>query len=60
MKNDQESWGATFEETRLRQMLLGLEMTPLERLRWLDQRRAELQRLSRAMSKASADPEAKR
>jgi len=49
MNHDGDSWGATFDETHARQMLLGLRMTPLERLRWLDQRRAELQRLSQAV-----------
>lgn len=37
--------GWSFEETAHRQLLAGLEMTPLERLRWLDRRKKELQRL---------------
>jgi hypothetical protein len=35
----------TFEGTRRRQMLLGLEMTYEERLRWLDRTMAEMRRI---------------
>jgi hypothetical protein len=35
----------SFEGTRRRQMLLGLEMEPIERLQWLERRMAELRRL---------------
>ncbi|HUO84333.1 MAG TPA: hypothetical protein VM534_04385 [Thermoanaerobaculia bacterium] len=41
--------GGTREETRQRQIRLGLSMTPLERLRWLDRRRGELRRLASLM-----------
>lgn len=37
--------GWSFAETERRQLLAGLELTPLERLRWLDRRRKELQDL---------------
>ena len=40
-----EKFDGSFEGTRRRQMLLGLEMTPIERLRWLDRRMAELRKL---------------
>ena len=51
--SEDESWGGTFEETTERQMLLGLELSPAERLRWLDAKRAEVQRLREAMKKAT-------
>jgi len=37
--------GWSFEETAGRQLLEGLALTPLERLRWLDRRKKELQGL---------------
>lgn len=40
-----DEFDGSFEGTRRRQMLLGLSMTPAERLRWLDKRMAELRRL---------------
>ena len=52
--SDEESWGGSFEETRRRQRLLGLELTPVERLRWLDARLAEVRRLREAMEKATS------
>ena len=49
---------ATFEGTRRRQMLLGLELDYAGRLRWLDRRMAELRKLQ---GRASSRPdEAKR
>jgi hypothetical protein len=39
---------ATWEGTRRRQMLLGAEMTPAERVEWLERRMAELRRLRNA------------
>lgn len=56
MSHDREGWRASFEETQTRQMLLGLQMTRPERLRWLDGRRAELQRLSRAVKTPPGEP----
>lgn len=48
--------GWSFEETERRQLLQGLEMTPLERLRWLDRRKKELQSLlGRAAGGAEGD-----
>ena len=41
--------GGSFEATRKRQILLGLELTPLERLAWLDAKRQEVKRLREAM-----------
>ena len=37
--------GWSFEETQRRQLLQGLAMTPLERLRWLEHSKQELQPL---------------
>lgn len=59
MKNEGDDSGATFEETRARQLLLGLQMTPLERLRWLAERRSEMQRLSSAVSKLPVERQPK-
>lgn len=40
-----DAFDASFEGTRRRQVLLGLSMTPAERLRWLENRMAELRHL---------------
>ena len=40
-----DEFDGSFEGTRRRQMLLGLEMDPIERLRWLERRMAELRKL---------------
>jgi len=49
-------YGWSFEETAHRQRLAGLAMTPLERLRWLDRRKKELQDLlGRAASRGRED-----
>jgi hypothetical protein len=49
--------GWPFDETRERQILLGLELTPAERLDWLDARRYELARL-RALMPPHKEPDA--
>ena len=41
--NTEHGW--SFEETERRQRLSGLALTPLERLRWLDRHKKELQSL---------------
>jgi hypothetical protein len=52
--------GWSFEETERRQLLQGLEMTPLERLRWLDRRKKELQSLlGRAAGGTGGEEEAR-
>ena len=43
--SDEDSFEATFEETRRRQVLLGLELEPAERLRWLERTMVELREL---------------
>jgi hypothetical protein len=51
MANDRSSeseWGGfdgSFEGTRRRQILSGLDLSPLERLQWLERRMAELRTL---------------
>jgi hypothetical protein len=45
MKKETEDFDATFEGTRRRQALAGLELNHTERLRWLEERMAELKRL---------------
>jgi hypothetical protein len=49
MSQTDGGWNAGFEETRERQILLGLQLTPQERLAWLDERREELSRLRQLM-----------
>lgn len=44
MPETSDDWGS-FEKTRRRQIRLGLEMTPLERLHWLDEKVAEMRAL---------------
>ena len=46
----------TFEATRQRQIRLGLELTPLERLQWLEARRAELAHLRALMPRDREEP----
>lgn len=53
--SDQTGWRGTFLETSQRQDLLGLELTPLERLAWLEARRAEVARLRARMEPAGGD-----
>jgi hypothetical protein len=59
MSEQQTEWGGTFEETRRRQEILGLELTLIERLAWLEARRAEVARLRERMESTGrpADPE---
>lgn len=40
-----DGFDGTFEGTRRRQELAGLDLTPAERLRWLEERMTELLRL---------------
>jgi hypothetical protein len=49
-----ESFDGSFEGTRWRQILLGLAMTPHERLQWLEKRMAELRGMA---GKAGRAPE---
>jgi hypothetical protein len=49
MSEEETGWGGSFDETRLRQDILGLELSPLERLAWLEARRAEVARLRERM-----------
>ncbi len=42
---NRSSFDATFEGTRLRQILLGLELDPAERLEWLERTMVELRAL---------------
>ncbi len=42
---DSPEFDGTFEGTRQRQILLGLELEPAERLRWLERTMAELRAL---------------
>lgn len=37
MTNDHNDWQADWQSTRRRKLLLGLGVTPAERLRWLEQ-----------------------
>ena len=43
--SDSHEFDGTFEGTRRRQFLLGLELEPAERLRWLERTMAELRAL---------------
>jgi hypothetical protein len=45
VKSEWTDFDGTFEGTRLRQLLAGLELDPAGRLRWLEARMAELRRL---------------
>lgn len=62
MTEEKTDWGGSFEQTRRRQDILGLELTPLERLAWLEARRAEVARLCERMESTgrSGDPVARR
>jgi hypothetical protein len=42
MKNQSEDFDGSFEGTRHRQLLAGLDLTHTERLRWLEERMSEL------------------
>ena len=39
---DQDDFDGSFEANRRRQFLLGLELAPVERLRWLERTMAEM------------------
>lgn len=43
--SDAESFEASFEETRRRQVILGLALEPAERLHWLERTMVELREL---------------
>ena len=43
--SDSPEFNGTFEGTRRRQILLGLDLEPAERLRWLERNMAELRAL---------------
>jgi hypothetical protein len=49
---DDTEHGWSFAETARRQRLSGLALTPLERLRWLDRHKKELQSLLGRAAKA--------
>lgn len=53
---EREPSAETFDNVRARQLLLGLELSPVERLAWLEARRAELLRLQQRMSPAETQP----
>lgn len=46
--DDWAGFDGSFEGTQRRQVLAGLDLTPTERLRWLEQRMAELRKLKGA------------
>ena len=50
MSEASDAVSGSFEETRKRQARLGLELTPVERLAWLEARREELARLRERMT----------
>jgi hypothetical protein len=52
--NADSRFDGSFEGTRRRQVLLGLSMTPQERLRWLEKRMSEMRRF---LGKARRPPE---
>jgi hypothetical protein len=45
MKKEAEEFDGSFEGTRLRQILAGLDLNHTERLRWLEDRMTELMKL---------------
>lgn len=55
-KVDLREFDGTFEGTRRRQILLGLSLEPLERLRWLERTMAELRELQGRACSPETDP----
>jgi hypothetical protein len=53
-ENSTPRFDGSYEGTRHRQVLLGLSMTPHQRLRWLENRMAEMRRF---LGKAGRAPE---
>jgi hypothetical protein len=54
--SDTRAFDGTFEGTRQRQILLGLELEPAERLRWLERTMAELRALKGRAGQAGLAP----